>query len=66
MTGFNIATLARALNVTSDYLLYGRTGADAAWTGIAEHLTSLTPAMRDMAGEMLRTMLAMLEAGRPE
>ena len=31
MTGMNIANLARALNVTSDYLLYGRTDADAAW-----------------------------------
>ena len=66
MTGMNIANLARALNVTTDYLLYGRTDADAAWVGIAEHLASLTPAMRDMAGEMLETMLAMLEAGRPE
>ena len=66
MTGMNIANLARALNVTADYLLYGRTDADTAWVGIAEHLASLTPAMRDMAGEMLETMLAMLEAGRPE
>lgn len=66
MTGMNIANLARALNVTADYLLYGRTDADAAWVRIAEHLASLTPAMRDMAGEMLETMLAMLEAGRPE
>ena len=66
MTGMNIANPARALNVTTDYLLYGRTDADAAWVGIAEHLASLTPAMRDMAGEMLETMLAMLEAGRPE
>ena len=66
MTGMNIANLARALNVTSNYLLYGRTDADAAWVGIAEHLASLTPAMRDMAAEMLDVMLTMLEAGRPE
>lgn len=40
MTGMNIANLARALNVTADYLLYGRTDADTAWVGIAEHLAS--------------------------
>ena len=64
MTGMNIANLARALNVTADYLLYGRTDADAAWVGIAEHLASLTPAMRDMAAENAGHHAGHAEAGQ--
>ena len=66
MTGMNIANLARALHVTTDYLLYGRTDADGTWAAVAEHLTALTPATRDLAGELLKTMLDMLEAARPD
>ena len=58
--------LARALHVTTDYLLYGRTDADGTWAAVAEHLTALTPATRDLAGELLKTMLDMLEAARPD
>lgn len=66
MTAINVANLARALNVTSDYLLYGREDADTTWTLTAEYLASLTPAMRDLAGELLKTMIVMLEDRRPQ
>lgn len=65
MGGYNVARLAIALHVSTDYLLYGRKNADAAWELAAERLSALTPAIREMATEVLGTTLDMLQENIP-
>ncbi len=66
MGNYNVARLALALGVTTDYLIFGREDADKDWELMAEHMASLTPATRDMSVHILNTILGILKANIPE
>lgn len=66
MGGYNVARLAKALRVSADYLLFGRTGTDEAWEQAAERMAALPPAIRDMAIDVLKTTLSIVQENVPE
>lgn len=66
LSSYNLAPLARALGVSSDYLLYGRRDADERITLVSEYLISLPPAQRDMAIELLEQALNIIKSGIPK
>lgn len=66
VSDFNVGALSRALNVTADYLVLGRQDADATWQMTAEHLASMTPAIRDMSALVLETALRMVKDNVPD
>lgn len=66
VSNYNLANLALALHVTTDYLLFGRKGADAAWEQVAERLTGATPATLEMAGDILLLALDLVQENVPE
>lgn len=66
ITCYHLAPLARALRVTTDFLLYGRRDMDGQVQLMAEHLVALPPAQRDMAIDMLEFALAIIRHNIPE
>ena len=66
MSSFNAAAMAKALGVTTDYLVYGRKDMDERTALAAEHLAALPPAQRDMAIDILEYTLAMIKQNIPE
>ena len=66
ITSYNLAPLARALRVTSDFLLFGWRDVDERVPLIAEHLTALPPAQCDMAIEVLEYALAIIRKNLPD
>lgn len=66
MTGYNIANLAKALGVESDYLLLGRRDTKAELEEIAGQLADIDAVTRDMALNMLTVMLKMINDSKPE
>lgn len=65
MGSYNVARLATALGVTTDYLIFGREDANKSRELLAEHLATLTPATRDMALHALSTMMGIMKAYVP-
>lgn len=57
MTSNTIFNLAKALTVTSDYLLYGSQGTDLNRVLAAEAMASMSPAEREMTGKVLQVVL---------
>lgn len=61
MTANTICNLARALNVSADYLLFGLEDTDLNRTLAMEALVSLLPEDRMLAERVLQTVLQMIK-----
>ena len=61
MTANTICNLARALNVSADYLLFGLEDTDLNRTLATEALVSLLPEDRMLAERVLQTVLQMIK-----
>ena len=61
MTANTICSLARALNVSADYLLFGLEDTDLNRTLAMEALVSLLPEDRMLAERVLQTVLQMIK-----
>ena len=61
MTANTICNLARALNVSADYLLFGLEDTDLNRTLAVEALVSLLPEDRMLAERVLQTVLQMIK-----
>lgn len=66
VSNFNLLHLSQALHVSADYLLYGRVGVDETWELVAERVSALTPAIRDMGIEVLNATLSMIQDNIPK
>lgn len=66
MTMVKFGKLALALRVSSDYLLFGRTGLTDRAALAAEFMAELSPIRQELLGQTIRDAAAMLEAVRPE
>lgn len=63
---YNLAILAQSLDVTADYLLFGRTDLNDAKEQLAEHLAALPPAQMEMAADVLEYTLKMVKENIPK
>jgi len=66
MTMLKFGRLAKALRVSSDYLLFGRERLDDRTALAAEFLGSMNPIERDLLAQMVIGFQGLLEAIRPE
>jgi transcriptional regulator with XRE-family HTH domain len=65
VSNYNLARLSQALGVSADYLLFGRTGMDETRDMMAERLAALPPAVREMAEEVIRHALDIIQGNIP-
>ena len=66
MTMIKFGKLARALRVSSDYLLFGREGLEDLTGLAAEFLGEMNPIERDLMGRVVVGLQGVLDAIRPE
>lgn len=62
MTALTICKLARALNVSADYLLFGLDDTDLNRTLATEALLSMLPEDREVAEKILQAVLLMIKS----
>lgn len=66
VSNYNVCRLAKALHVSTDYLLFDRIGADEEWELVAERIAALPPAIRAMAVEILNVTITMIQENVPK
>lgn len=66
MSGYNVAQLAKVLQVSTDFLLSGTTVTNEKWVLMEKRIVNLSPVVRETAADVLNLAVSIMQASQPD